>query len=62
MKSEMKALLLIFLCFFAVTAVSFVTNIAPNFALGESHTFAYFTLPAEPMGDPIDTPGGGGLI
>lgn len=62
MKSEMKALVLVFLCLFAVSAISLVVCIASDFAYGESHAFARFTLPVDPMGDPIGTPGGGGIV
>ena len=60
MNSEMKALVLIFLCLFAVAAVTLVVCIAPNFASAELHAFAFFALQDELLGDSVGTPGGGG--
>lgn len=60
MKSFVKTLLLIFLCFFTTAVFLIAVCVTPNFASRELHAFACSALQVVPLGDPVATPGGGG--
>jgi len=57
---KLKAFILIFLCLLATAAVSVITCIAPRLYPRELDETADFERSPTLLGDPIDTPGGGG--
>lgn len=62
MKLTTKAVFLIFLCVFAALAVPFAVCFTSGPSLKRSCALTVLTLTVDPQGDPIGTPGGGGMV
>ena len=60
MELTTKAVFLIFLCAFATLAVPFAVRFASGLSLKRPCALTVLTPTADPQGDPIGTPGGGG--